>query len=454
MNKIWLIIKREYLVRVKKRSFIVMTFLGPLLFGLLIFGAIAVVVNDTAQYHVLVVDETGMITTDTLSEGHLEARFWRNTFRDSANAQVLFDFTATRLDDASFEKSPYNLQMIVDESLFNSGRCQLIFKRTPSEIISEQLERELELALEQARVEDSLKITFSEYQRAKVNIEFAMANVKESGKESLTSDKAVIGFAFAVLIYIFIFLYGVQVMRGVIEEKTNRIVEVIISSVKPFQLMMGKVIGIGLVGLTQFLMWVVFSSIISTLVFSLYFGSSTKGQAYLIDNAQQLSTGYNPAIAQMQMIEENSFLAAVLDTNWPLMIGIFIFYFVGGYLLYGSMFAAIGAAVDSETDTQQFMMPVTVPLIFSYVVAGVLITNPDSSMASFFSVFPLTSPIVMMVKTAIGVSPLMLLLSMLCLVVTFVSMIWLAGRIYRVGILMYGKKPSYRELWKWLRYNG
>ncbi|MBL7942676.1 MAG: ABC transporter permease [Flavobacteriales bacterium] len=454
MNKIWLIIKREYLVRVKKRSFIVMTFLGPIIFGLLIFGAVAVVMSDSAQYHVLVVDETGMITTDTLNKGHLEARFWRNTFRDSADAQVLFDFTDTRLDDASFETSPYNLQMIVDESLFNSGRCQLIYKRNPSEMVSEKLERELELALEQARVEDSLKIAFSEYQRAKVNVEFAMANVKESDKQSLTAEKAGIGFMFAVLIYLFIFLYGVQVMRGVIEEKTNRIVEVIVSSVKPFQLMMGKVIGIGLVGLTQFLMWVVFSSIISTLVFSLYFGSKTNGQAYLIDNAQQMATGYNPALAQMQMMEENTFLAALMDTNWPMMIGIFIFFFIGGYLLYGSLFAAIGAAVDSETDTQQFMMPVTLPLIFSYVVAAMLITNPDSGMANFFSVFPLTSPIVMMVKTSIGVSPWIMLLSVVVLIATFVFMIWVAGRIYRVGILMYGKKTTYRELWKWIRYSG
>jgi ABC-2 type transport system permease protein len=321
-------------------------------------------------------------------------------------------------------------------------------------MVSEKLERELELALEQARVEDSLKIAFSEYQRAKVNVEFAMANVKESDKQSLTAEKAGIGFMFAVLIYLFIFLYGVQVMRGVIEEKTNRIVEVIVSSVKPFQLMMGKVIGIGLVGLTQFLMWVVFSSIISTLVFSLYFGSSNKGQAYLIDNAQQMATGYNPALAQMQMMEENTFLAALMDTNWPMMIGIFIFFFIGGYLLYGSLFAAIGAAVDSETDTQQFMMPVTLPLIFSYVVAAMLITNPDSGMANFFSVFPLTSPIVMMVKSSIGVSPWIMLLSVVVLIATFVFMIWIAGRIYRVGILMYGKKPTYRELWKWIRYSG
>jgi ABC-2 type transport system permease protein len=241
-------------------------------------------------------------------------------------------------------------------------------------------------------------------------------------------------------------------MRGVIEEKTNRIIEVIVSSVKPFQLMMGKVIGIGLVGLTQFLMWVVLSSIVASVGLWVFSENIASG-ANVVENAQVLKTGMDSEVLRNELMN-NQAINWFFQINWPLMISLFLFYFIGGYFLYASLFAAIGAAVDSETDTQQFMLPVSLPLVFGYIVSAMLIDNPDSPAGNFFAIFPLTSPVVMMVKaTMTSTSWWMIVISMLVLIITFIAFIALAGRIYRVGILMYGKKATYKELWKWIRYN-
>jgi ABC-2 type transport system permease protein len=274
--------------------------------------------------------------------------------------------------------------------------------------------------------------------------------VNKLGEEDHTQERAVIGFAFAILIYMFIFMYGIQVMRGVIEEKTNRIVEVIVSSVKPFELMMGKVIGIGLVGLTQFMMWVILSAGLATFGLN-YFESQLVGGSALVQGGQVMVNGATQAELSQQLMD-NEAINWLFLINWPAMIGIFVFFFIGGFLLYSALFAAIGAAVDSDADTQQFMMPVTLPLVFSYIVSAMLINNPESGIGNFFSIFPLTSPVTIMVKTAIGnISVWHLLASMVSLIVAFLFFIWLGGKIYRVGILAYGKKVGYKDLWKWIR---
>jgi ABC-2 type transport system permease protein len=263
-----------------------------------------------------------------------------------------------------------------------------------------------------------------------------------------------------LLIYFFIFLYGAQVMRGVIEEKTSRIVEVIISSVKPFELMMGKIIGIALVGLTQFLLWMV-------LTFSMV-GLAGKVMAEKNYNPEQLEQSFQSSGAGMPGGMGQPFGGATVkppstadafaglseSINLPLMLGCFLFYFLGGYLLYGALFAAIGSAVDSEADTQQFMLPITIPMILAITMSQVILTNPESSMAFWFSIIPLTSPIIMMVRLPFGVPTFDLVLSMVLLIVSFIGATWISGKIYRTGILMYGKKNSYKELWKWLFYKG
>lgn len=447
MNKIWLIIKREYLIKVKKKSFIIMTFLGPLLFAGLLFGAIFITLNDQTTYEVLVVDFNGVISRKNDDGTKLVSRF-PERFQSDPNS-IMFGFSNLDISDEDFREGPYNVMIKVDDSALNTGRCDLYFKRLPGEIAMNKIGAELEEALERYRVTDSLQLDYDRYKRIKADVVFNKHDIDKLTEVDRTQEKGAIGFAFAVMIYLFIFLYGVQVMRGVMEEKQNRIVEVIISSVKPFQLMMGKVIGIGLVGLTQFVMWIVLSGVVSMIGMAV-FAANVDGEAVVNGIAQA-----NAAAGQLnaQELMNNEAINWFFTINWPLMIGLFLFYFIGGYLLYGSLFAAIGASVDSETDTQQFMMPVTIPLIFAYIVSAMLLSNPESEIGTFFSIFPLTSPIVMLVKASIGTSPLVLIASIVMLILAFLFFIWLAGRIYRVGILMYGKKPTFKELWKWIRYS-
>jgi ABC-2 type transport system permease protein len=273
-------------------------------------------------------------------------------------------------------------------------------------------------------------------------MEVQMKTLEISETGDLVNSQAELNFglgaAFAFIIYFFIFLYGVQVMRGVMEEKTNRIVEIIISSVKPFQLMMGKILGIAMVGLTQFLIWIALSGIL-TGVISIFFASQMDG----------LSGDVEQAGNQMQAM--NPILEAFFNLNFSFYITIFVFYFLFGYLLYSAMFAAIGSAVDSEADTQQFMLPVTLPLVISFATSfSILASDPHGSMATFMSIFPLTSPIIMMVRLPFDPPGWELAVSMLTLVFTFILFTWLAGRIYKVGILMMGKKPTYKQLFKWM----
>jgi ABC-2 type transport system permease protein len=309
--------------------------------------------------------------------------------------------------------------------------------------------------IERDRIRIKYDVKISELKALKPEIDVLTISLDESGveEESFAMLNMIIGFSGAILIYVFIFLYGVQVMRGVIEEKTNRIIEVIISSVKPFQLMLGKILGIALVGLTQFLLWVMLTSVIVGTAQAFLTDSSKKimteqqrMEAFIPEDADQAPVGRDP---ENIMAELNQNLELV---NFPLLFFCFVFYFLGGYLLYGALFAAIGSAVDSEADTQQFMFPITVPLILAFVLAQSVIANPDGALAFWFSIIPLTSPIIMMVRIPFGVHYTEVLLSMGLLIATFVAFTWMAGRIYRTGILMYGKKTSYRELWKWLRY--
>jgi ABC-2 type transport system permease protein len=267
----------------------------------------------------------------------------------------------------------------------------------------------------------------------------------ENGKDKVGSAELalIIGMITAMIIYMFIIIYGAQVMQGVVQEKTNRIVEVIISSVKPFELMMGKIIGIALVGLTQFLMWVVLTVLLVGI------GTSVLGLNIDANSVQQMQQMQHstPMPSEMQNI-----LVALAGLNYVQIVGLFIVYFLGGYLLYASLFAAVGSAVDNETDTQQFSLPIMLPIIFA-VYAGIFSAqNPDGPLAFWCSMIPFTSPIVMMVRLPFDVPAWQIILSISILILSFIGTTWMAGKIYRTGILMYGKKVSWKELWKWLNY--
>ncbi|MDA9820535.1 ABC transporter permease, partial [Salibacteraceae bacterium] len=339
-----------------------------------------------------------------------------------------------------------------------SKTAQLYFKKQPSAVVIRNIETKVEGIIEELKLE-KYQISREEFYDVKTNYAIQPIKFTESGKEEdIDQGKTVIGFVFGLLIYLFIFLYGVQVMRGVMEEKTSRIVEVIISSVKPFQLMMGKIIGVALVGLTQIVVWIVltFTIVMAVQMFILpeILGIDTTQIQATEEVLQEMNQGNSAMPQEFDFSDPNSILKR---TNWTMMLGLFLFYFLGGYLLYSALFAAVGAAVDNEADSQQFMFPVTAPLILAYVMSTVIIQNPEGPAAFWFSIIPFTSPIVMLVRVAIGVGdggiPIWeVALSMSLLVVTFIFVVWLAGRIYRTGILMYGKKISYKELWKWIRY--
>jgi ABC-2 type transport system permease protein len=291
------------------------------------------------------------------------------------------------------------------------------------------------------------------------NINLSTTLLKGKGLEEKSNSEVstFLGLFAGIMIYMFIFLFGTQVLRGVIEEKTSRIIEVVISSVKPFQLMMGKIIGIALVGLTQFLLWIILTFGIVTMVQSsmsdtfhfskkenIMFGNS---KIMTKDQAAQLNTE-----KQYKNQEMHEMLTSIGNIDFTVMIFSFIFYFLFGYLLYAALFAAVGSAVDSEADTQQFMLPITIPLIFAIVMSQFVLNNPEGPIAFWLSIIPFTSPIIMLVRIPFGVPISQIILSATLLVGGFVLCTWLAGKIYRTGILMYGKKVSYKELWKWMTY--
>ena len=269
----------------------------------------------------------------------------------------------------------------------------------------------------------------------------------EGEKDSSSGAAMAVGFAAAILIYMSLFIYGIQVMRGIIEEKTSRIVEIVISSVKPFQLMMGKIIGIGLVGLTQFLLWIILSGTLMTIATNVLF----KDKMDVIKSEM-------PATQQAVPVQSGpgtDMIKAIQTVEWTYILPIFIIFFFGGYMLYSALFAAVGSAVDSDTETQQFMLPITLPLLFTYIMSfSFIVNNPDSSLSFWLSIIPFTSPIAMMVRLPFGVPAWQLALSIVLLIGGFIFTTWVASRIYRVGILMYGKKVSFKELGKWFMYQG
>lgn len=435
MNNISLILKREYFTRVKKKSFIIMTIVGPILMAALFIAPVWLAMADNDEVKtILAYDKTGK---------------FKDAFKDSKTLKFEFtDISDSEQRKEFFKTSGNDAMLSVLDTLSHS--FVLYSEKTPDISIKEKLSRQLEEFFEEKNYK-KLGIDKSKLDSAKVSVSIETKTLTSEGEKTSSAELPIaVGFISAFIIYMFIFMYGVQVMRGVIEEKVNRVVEVLISSVKPFQLMAGKIIGIALVALTQFLLWAVLTGIIVGFVY-LTFGQS------IIPQGQDISQIQNLSSQQLEQIAGNSgfseIILGLLNFDWFAMISTFLIFFTGGYLLYASLFAAIGAAVDNETDNQQFMLPVTVPLILAIVAAQGIIKNPDGNLAFWFSVIPFTSPIIMPMRVALGRYEVWeLTLSIGLLIAAFIGTIWLAAKIYKTGILMYGKKVSYKELWKWLRY--
>lgn len=444
MNKIITIIKREYLSRVRKRSFIIMTILGPILLAALMVGPALIAIMSDADYEVAIVDDTNMFYSAFTNNRNVNYTHLQTNIDSSLELMRNGKFDAVlHIPEIAFQ-APSSLRLFSVKSINFNAKAHM------ESVLKNEFES---LKLTIAGIDPEILMAIE----TRININ--AVRIEKDGQERTDFPEVSMGLGFVsgLLIYMFIFLFGSQVLRGVLEEKTNRIVEIIVSSVKPFQLMMGKIVGVGLVGLTQFLIWVVFTFAIVGGVrtaFPELFKFTPAEQIYVTAsqslNADELQRQME--IAQQQNTTAGQIMEGLAAINYPVVILAFLFYFLGGYLLYSALFAAIGSAVDNEADTQQFMMPVTIPLLFSIIMMQTIIQNPSGTVAFWLSIIPLTSPVIMMLRIPFGVPFADLAISAVLLVLGFLFTTWLAGKIYRTGILMYGKKIDYAELWKWIRY--
>lgn len=435
MSILSLIIKREFIAKVRNKSFIVMTFLSPLLFvGMAVLVGYLSTMNKDSVTQIAIHDEAGL----------LKKEFKNDKFTNYTDLSAMPFKIAKDTASKSYEGLLYIPKVTSVQDL--KEKVEYISEDSPSlDFISD-----VEEVIDSVITQENLKVLgFDAEKIDKAKADSSLKLSKFSGEESLkglNEIKVAIGGLFGYLIMMFIVIYGNFVMRSVIEEKTSRIIEIIISSVKPYQLMMGKIIGNSLAGILQFLIWAIVGTLlffIASTFLGLQMGASSTLSPEMIEAA-----GNVDKMAKLQM-----YFNEIANLPLVTLIISFIIYFIGGYFLYSSFYAAIGAAVDSETDSQQFLLPIIMPLILGvYIGFFTVINDPHGTIATVFSIIPLTSPIVMLMRIPFGVPLWQLLLSIGLLYGTFIFVVWFAAKIYRVGILMYGKKPTWKELYKWLKY--
>lgn len=432
MNKIFLIIQREFLNRVQKKSFLIATIVLPLIFpaimAVLVYFSIQQRKNATRQT-IQYVDESGFFVPDT-------SKFvFKKLAIDVKTAKEAFQTS----DD-------YGLLYIPHFELSHPDGVTLYTKINPSPNDIGNLEGMLENQIRELKMK-KFDVDQKVLDSLKTDVPIENLNVADAGQEKKSNSNVLLGVGVAagILMYMFIFIYGAQIMQGIIEEKTSKVVEVIVSSVRPFQLMMGKIIGLASVGLLQFLIWIVLITTLSSVVLA-YFGVQMPQQQMMQEMAQNNPDMQAPPIEILKMMSQIPFGYVIFN---------FLFYFLGGYLLYGALFAAVGSAVDSPAEAQQFMFPITIPLLISYFGLFTFIMNdPHSTVSVWLSIIPFTSPIAMMGRIAFGVPGWQLALSMVSLILGFMLTTWVAGRIYRVGILMHGTKINYKVMAKWFMMKG
>ncbi len=438
MNKIWLIIQREFLTRVQKKSFLIATVLVPLIFPAIIGGLVYVMMREAESAKadtVQVIDESGKFIFEntkkfTFVPLNMPLEQAKKTYNETKDFALLYI--------PPFEISkPEGLVIYTQEN-------PSIEKVGDLESILEERVRDLKL--------EEYKIDKETLKSLKTNISLKQINLSDTGEEKASSSGLLygLGFGLGILIYMFVLIYGIQIMQGVIDEKTSKIVEVIVSSVKPFQLMLGKIIGIASVGVVQFLIWIILITVLSSSVLG-YFGLKMPQKQAMEEVTKSMNQNED---MQEVMTEKNSkvndLLANLSEIPFGKIAFIFIFYFLGGYLLYGALFAAVGSAVESIQESQQFQFPITLPLLIGYFgLFMFILRDPHGSISFWLSVIPFTSPVAMVGRIAFGVPDWELALSMILLIGGFILTTWIAGRIYRVGILMTGTKVSYKVLAKW-----
>ncbi|MEW7292611.1 ABC transporter permease [Aquimarina sp. 2304DJ70-9] len=432
MSNLKLIIKREFIARVRNRTFVVMTFLSPLIFvGMISLITWLATLNNDETREIAFFDETGVFISDLKNSDQINyinySNLTLNNAKDSVVLKELYGLLYIPKKQSNRELAE-SIQFYADEA--------------PNISILNDIEEVIAGKLTNQNFEKKgLDLNVIENSKANVSIQIENFSGEKTSKMS-SYVKMIFGGAAGYLLFMFVIIYGNMVMRSVIEEKANRIIEIIISSVKPMQLMMGKILGTSLAGILQFAIWILLGGVLLTIATS-FFG--IEPQPVGIEQSLAMQEGNQQEI---QLV-----LQDILKLPLVTMVISFLIYFIGGYFLYSSIYAAIGAAVDSETDSQQFMLPVILPLMLGiYVGFFSVIENPHGTVSTVFSMIPLTSPIVMLMRIPFGVNWWEVVISIILLIGSIICITWLAGRIYRVGILMYGKKPSYKELFKWLKY--
>ncbi len=464
MSKIGLIISQEYRNRVAKKSFLLMTFLTPILMAALIVTPIFLAsIKDDEERVVAVVDQTGLYEEFFEGLRNEECRF--EVIKSTVDGQQSTDFNLLPFGTppkpgGEYELSTLNSRLSADYSAFVIISDDLSVNPSAMTIYSEKqvpsgIRRFIEAALEdyiegQTLASYNIPKLKEMISDAKVDVKVTTYKLSEDGVTTSDSDIAsVIGMLTTMLIYMFIFVSGAQVMNSIVQEKVNRIVEVMICSVRPWELMWGKIIAVGLTCLTQIALWVVLTLLIVGVAMGVMDIPLDSSQVAM-PNAHQLA---DVSAQGLNGQFDSQYISSLLSIDWVFVLTMFVVYFIGGYLLYSSLFAAIGAAVDNEADTSQFMMPITIIVLFALYAGIYSAENPDGPLAFWCSMIPFTSPMVMMVRVPFDVPMWQLWLSLGLLVLTIVGTIWLSAKIYRVGILMYGKKPTVREIVKWLKYN-
>jgi len=445
MNKIGLIISREYLTRVKKKSFIIMTILAPLLLAALIVVPVLISNETQKSMKVMVVDDN---------------EFFINRFSD--NTKTTFAYRSGDIEVIKKEALDNGYDAVLHILKGTQAiQSNLYYKDEPSMTFNSNIESQMDKLLFDKLLIDTFKIDPVKYEQLKNLTRSSIANIKidETGQEKETQAEIarVVGMFSGLAIYFFIFMFASQVLRGVLEEKTNRIVEVLISSVKPMELMMGKIIGIAMVGLTQFLIWVGLTFVIiygvQIAVPDIFQSQAVMQQMAGPDAAMVSQTQIaNVNTAELPSVSVFTLIDHYFNVSFTVLLLSFLFYFIFGYLIYAALFAAVGSAVDNETDSQQFTLPVTIPLLLTIMLLVPITESPNGPLAFWMSMIPLTSPVAMLIRLPSGVPLVELLSSMAICVLFFLFCVWFAAKIYRVGILMYGKKVTYRELFKWLKY--
>ena len=443
MKKIRLIIGREIKSKLRNKTFLIMTVLAPLLITGFLAFIIQLSQSDNTNQQVMVIDDSKL-------------------FKDklTGNDYISLSYSNLKLEDAveQFTDKGYSCLLWISPNIIQggSGATKLYFRKSPGFAFQTFIKDQMEKIIYENKLKSN-NIDPNIISNSKQVVKLILEKVDDKGKPEEQSSFGTFGFLTGALMFMFILMYGMMVFRSVMEEKTNRIVEVIISSVKPFQLMLGKILGVAILGLIQFLIMGIITFILTT-VLSTIFLKDISGQLKVFKQQQELVKlqGSNANFTQLEKFDDKlevfDLLEKIEKINFFEVFICFILYFLGGYLFYSSIMAAIGSAVDSESDSQQFITPVTLPLMIGYLISMKTILEPDSSLVFLASIIPFTSPIVMMSRITNGVPLWELIFSLTALFASFFITTWLAAKIYRTGILMYGKKTSWKEIGKWLFY--